>query len=348
MTNSNNYFKTICHISREFSTAKENDELLQLIVKGAVDTMNAKAAALFLAEEKGDVFKTVAQIGLSDDYLHADPGKGRMLSEKVLQEGHLSVYDATADPAVENHDLKKAEGIASLLVVPVMAKGAVIGVLTLYTAVPRHFSRDEIDFLSALAEQGGMAIMNTRLLDRIRQNAKLFLDIAQSINSSLDIKKILHILTADISEALGVRGATIRLLDKDTGNLELVASYGLSERFLQKGAVSADKSIKNVLEGETVIIENAVEDDRIQYREEMDQEGIVSIICSPIRSGDEIIGSMRLFTDFKMHFPEDMVMMVNALADQGGLAIQNASMYLRLKDDKECLERDIWSHRMWF
>jgi hypothetical protein len=40
--------------------------------------------------------------------------------------------------------------------------------------------------------------------------------------------------------------------------------------------------------------------------------------------------------------------MVQALAHQGALAIQNASMYLSLQKAKEDLEEDIWSHRSWF
>jgi hypothetical protein len=42
------------------------------------------------------------------------------------------------------------------------------------------------------------------------------------------------------------------------------------------------------------------------------------------------------------------MVMVEALAHQGGLAIQNASMYLKLQEDKKNLEEDIWSHRSWF
>jgi hypothetical protein len=41
-------------------------------------------------------------------------------------------------------------------------------------------------------------------------------------------------------------------------------------------------------------------------------------------------------------------MLVNALAQTGGLAIQNASMYLALQNDMQDLKEDIWSHRSWF
>jgi len=36
------------------------------------------------------------------------------------------------------------------------------------------------------------------------------------------------------------------------------------------------------------------------------------------------------------------------LAHQGGLAIQNASLYMKLQEDKKDMETDIWSHHAWF
>ena len=60
------------------------------------------------------------------------------------------------------------------------------------------------------------------------------------------------------------------------------------------------------------------------------------------------MGVLRLYSETQREFPDDLIMMVKALAHQGGLAIQNASMYLQLKEDKKSLEQDIWSHRSWF
>ncbi|OQY54795.1 MAG: hypothetical protein B6245_20715 [Desulfobacteraceae bacterium 4572_88] len=193
-----------------------------------------------------------------------------------------------------------------------------------------------------------MAIQNTRLLERMKQNAMLFHDLADSINSSLDIKQIFHILTADIAEAFGMKGVNVRLLNKESDTLELVASYGLSEEFLNKGPVSADKSVAQALKGETVIIMDATTDERVQYRAAMKKEGIVSMVCVSIPSGDDIIGVMRMYSSVERKFPEDMVILLEALAHQGGIAIQNASMYLMLQDDMKNLEEEIWSHRSWF
>jgi len=348
MTKQPGYFKTFCKVSKAFGTTLSSDKLLDLIVGSAIETMNAKAACLFLADEEKDIFVPVAQKGLSDNYLHAKPLQAKQLVGVILKGGYLHIKDATSDPRVEHHDVKKTEGIASILDVPVMVQDKAIGVLALYTSTTRDFSEDEIDFLSALAEQGGMAIERARLLDRIQHNSALFLQLASSINSSLEIKNILNILTAEISQALGMKGALIRLINEKTGTLDLVTTYGLSAEFLNKGPVYAEKSISEALKGKTVVIADVAADSRIQYPQEHIDEGIASMLSVPIKSKEAVIGVMRFYSAVKRNYPEDMVMLLEALAHTGALAIQNASMYLKLQHDKESLEKDIWSHRSWF
>jgi GAF domain-containing protein len=310
--------------------------------------MDAKAACLFLADEEKDVFVPMAQKGLSENYLHANPIRAKKIVDEILKEGYLSFYDATTDSRLENLETKKTEGIASILSVPVMIKEKAIGILSLYTAKHRDFSKDEINFLAALADQGGIAIGRARLFERMSMNSMLFLDLTSSINSTLDINQVLHILTAEICEALGMKGVFIRLLNHETGNLDLVASYGLSEKFQNKGPVSIEKSIAQALKGETVIIEDVSTDNRLQYKEDIIKEGIVSMLCVPIKAREEVIGVMSLFSSTGRKYPEDVIILVNALAHTGGLAIQNASMYLSLQEDKKSLEEDMWSHRSWF
>ncbi len=343
-----NYFKAFCSISKAFGTTAGEQQLLEMIVASAIETLGAKAACLFLADEEADVFVPVAQKGLSDRYLHAKPMTAKKIVSAILKGGYLAIKDATTDPRVENHEGKKSEGIASILDVPVMVNDKAIGVLALYTATQRDFSSEEIEFLTALAEHGGMAIERNRLLTRIRKNTSLFLDLAADINASLDITRVLHNLTADMSEALGMKGVMIRLRNKQTDSLDLVASYGLSDAFLNKGPVTAKKHLTSVLKGETVVIRDVSADHTLLYPDEVLKEGIHSMLVVPIRAKDEVIGIMRLCSSVKRDYPDDIIMLVNALAQTGGLAIQNASMYLALQTDMKDLKEDIWSHRSWF
>jgi GAF domain-containing protein len=348
MTTRNDYFRSFCDVSLAFSRTEDRKVLLDLIVENVIRTMKGKAACLFLADETKEFFIPAAQKGLSKDYLHAGPERATQAVKEVLKGGYLAIKDATADPRLENHEAKKAEGIASLLVVPVRIHNRVMGVLSLYTGTPRDFSRDEIDFLMALAEQGGMAIEHARLVEQLRKNTRLFHDLATGMNSTLDLKSIMDILSAGIARALEVKAVSVRLLDEDKRTLRLVASVGLSENYLNKGRVSAEKSIAEALRGKPVVIKDSAKDSGVQYRKEKEEEGIVSILCVPIKAQEEVIGVLRLYSAVSREFSEDEIMLVTALAHQGGLAIRNASLVLMLQDDMKNLKEDIWSHRSWF
>lgn len=348
MTREEDYFKTICEVSRAFGTTSDRDELLQLVVESAVDTMKAKAACLWLVdEEKSEFVVPAAQKGLSEKYYRLLFRVGNILPI-IDREGYLHARNAASDPRLEGHEAKKAEGIASMLIVPVKVKNSSIGVLSLYTSEPRDFSQDEIDFLTALAEQGGMAIEHARLLETIRENTRLFHDLAAGINSSLDVKSIFQTLTADVAKGLGVKAASVLIIDEEKQTLELVASYGLSEKYLDRGPLSVEKSMSQTIQGKSVVIKDATTDKRVQHREEKKEEGIVSILSVPIKAKEKVIGALRLYSDVPRDFTEDEVMLVTALALQGGVAIQNASMYLMLQEDMKDLKDDIWSHRSWF
>ena len=110
MTKRNNYFKTFCKISKAFGTTLGKEKLLDMIVHSAIDTMDAKAACLFLSDEEENVFVPVAQKGLSDNYLHASPMRARKLVDEILKRGYLAFHDAATDPGWKIWKLKRRKG----------------------------------------------------------------------------------------------------------------------------------------------------------------------------------------------------------------------------------------------
>lgn len=346
MARETDYFRTFCNISRTFGTTARRDELLKLIVESAVTSMDGKAACLFLADERQDVFVPVAQTGLSQDYLHANPLKARRIVAALEEKGYLDFPDAASDPRLENHDAKKAEGIASLLTVPVRVADRTIGVLSLYTAGRREFQGTEVEFLCAMAEQGGIAIEHNRLHRRMQRNAMLFLDLAAKINSSVEIDEILDELTVNVCDKLGFHGVTIRLLDEDRDEMKLVASHGVGSPFLEAVHTATAETARRALKGETLILPDS--DDRPACEDAMRAEGVVSMVVTPVTARERAIGVLSLYSQTHRHYPDDVLLMIRALAHQGGLAIQNASMFLQLQEDKKSLEEDIWSYRSWF
>jgi GAF domain-containing protein len=343
------YFRSLSKLIRELATADDQDRMLNLIVSEAVETLKAKAAVIFLNEDDSqDSIRNVAvaQIGLSDKYIHAGTAHAVKISPQLLKDGYMYFKDATTDKRLMNHKAKKAEGIGSILSVPVMDKGRMLGILSLYTKNIRKFTKDEIDFLFILAEQGGAAIENANLIRKLRNQSQIFLKLAASISSSLDVKTILQTMTQDLVKDLNIKAASVRLLDENTCTVKLVASFGLSDEYLNKGPIMADKNIGKALRGDTIAIKNVFEDDGIQYKKEKIDEGIVSMLYVPIKSKDNVIGVLNVYSSRPKEFTEDEILLVTALAYQGGLAISNACVYLTMQDDIKDLKENIY--KSWF
>lgn len=348
MPSDKDFFQSICKVSRAFGTTLEKAKLLDLIVESAIEAMDGKAACLFLADEERDVFVPAAQKGLSDSYLHARPERARVLVEELIEKGFLAIRDAARDERSENHAAKKAEGIVSILVVPVIVNNKVVGVLTLYASTERDFSSQEVDFLRALAEQGGIAVERARLIGQIRNNARLFHDLSVGINASLDMKETMVTLTTGLAKALNAKGVSVSLVDEGSGALKPVSSHGLSADYLEREPMDEAPLVKSVLEGETVFVKNVLSDKRIPEPAAEKAEGIVTLLGVPIVAKDEVIGALRLYYGAERDFYEDEILTIKALAYQAGAAIQNAVCYLALENDMNELKDDIWSHRSWF
>jgi GAF domain-containing protein len=273
MTKEKDYFKSICNVSRVFGTTHNKRKLLHLIVDSAIHTMDGKAACLFLYDDSRQYFTAAAQKGLSEGYLQKGPTSADKVIKELGEDEYFAVYDAATDPRVDNHEEKIKEGIGSLLVVPVKVDKEIIGALSLYTSDKRKFSREDIAFLTALAEQGGMAIENTGLIDKLIRYSKLFHDLTVNINSCLDIKDILKNLSESIAKELNTKAASVRLLDEKTNRLVFAAHYGLSQAYIDSKRSQNDKGIKEALKGESVAIPDILEDPKVTYKKEKTKRG---------------------------------------------------------------------------
>ncbi len=174
---------------------------------------------------------------------------------------------------------------------------------------------------------------------------KMFRDVCKVVNSTLDLEKVLKLITENVVSTLNIKACTIFLLDRARQRLEVSASYGLNEAYLKKGPLDADKSIADTLNGKSILIDDATNDPRIQYPEAAKREGIASILSVPIPVKGKIIGVLRIYTSRLRQFSDDESEFISGLAEMGGIAIDNARMYHLLKAEHENLINEV--HR-WF
>ena len=155
-------------------------------------------------------------------------------------------------------------------------------------------------------------------------------EVASAVNSARDPEAVLHAIVESVTKAVEAKGCCLVLLKLDKRLLVHAADYGLSDKYLRKGPLSADESISETLEGKPVAILDATEDERVQYPEAARKEGIASILSVPMMRDGDIVGVMRVYTGEPRHFTADDIYFVTAIANLGAIALENAKRYERL------------------
>ncbi|MCL5022164.1 MAG: GAF domain-containing protein [Nitrospirae bacterium] len=325
------YLRVFRKVTKAVSSSLQLSEVLDMIVRTLPEVMGLKAATIRLLDDSGERLELVAAYGLSERYLGRGPVDMEENIREALQEKPVAIADVSTDPRVHYRREAEEEGIKSMLTLPVIARGKVIGIVRLLAAQRRRYSLQEIDFAAALAEQCGTAIENARMYERQYKEAKYLKalqEIAGAVSSFQSVREVMDLIVKRIASAMGADAATIRLLDPQRKRLELVAAHGLSEAYLNRGPVDAEKSVAEALRGNPVAIYDVPRDQRIVYKREAEAEGVRSMLVIPMAFRGNVIGVLRVLTK-KEHrvFLEDEIAFATALAEQTAMVIEYAKAF---------------------
>ncbi len=161
-----NKLAALAGVSRTVASDMYIEEILSLLMRLTADLMNSKICSLMLYDEEKQELVLRASQSLSKDYLEKGNIKvGESVSGKVVKTRKpIVVENVRRDKLYNFPDIAKKEGLYSLLSVPLLFKGKVIGVLNSYKDHVHRFSEEEINLLSSVANQAAVAIQNTSLL----------------------------------------------------------------------------------------------------------------------------------------------------------------------------------------
>jgi PAS domain S-box-containing protein len=328
------YLESYQNISKAISSSLSLPEVLNLIVTNAVKVMNVKASMLRLLNKDTQQLEVAAYYGLSNSYVNKGPVEYDKSIEDALEGKAVSIYDITSDANAKYRADAEKDGIRSILSIPVKFKKEVIGVLRMYTSEPVKYKDEDLKFMTAIAEQAAIAIINARTFEttvsRAKEYLRVFQEVTKAVSSTLRLNEVLNLIVRKLPEVMNLKAATIRLLDQTGQKLELAAAYGLSEQYLGRGPVDTEENVREALQTRPVAIHDVATDPRVNYQKEAMEEGIRSMLTLPVVAKGKIIGVLRLLTDSPRHFTEEDIVFSESLAEVCGTAIENARMYEQL------------------
>ncbi len=318
----------------------ETQEMLKQTAQALVEQFNLKACHFRLLSRDRRILENVASYGLSEQFLAKGPVDAERSVARALEGEIVMVSDCRVDERIQYSDEMTREGIVSLLTVPLFVRGQVIGVMRLATSERRVFDDDEVEFFSVAALFCASAVIHSLFHETLE-------DVNQAITGKLDLDTVLDAIVEVVTDKLRAKGCSIRLVDAKGDRLEVRASRGLSNRFLDVTSARPGDCLNEVLEGHCLSVFDASKDLRVLHHEQVEREGISSILFVPLICRGNPLGVLSLYTNRPYRFSDEEIQMMKAIGSQCALAIRNAQMYTAMKKryDQATTDFQLWFDR---
>jgi signal transduction histidine kinase len=318
------------------------ERLLDELLVRIRDALEADTAAFLLLDEEAGELVARAAKGIEEE---VEAGVriplGRGFAGRVAAQATPVVIDDVDRADIFNPILRE-KGIKSLLGVPLLVSGQVIGVVHVGTLTPRAFTPDDVDLLERVAERAALAIEHERLFEAEREASerlhKLLL-VTDAALSHLSLNALLDELLLRIRDILEADTAAFLMLDEATGELIARAAKGIEEEVEAGVRIPLGRGFAGRIAAERapVVIEDVDHADVLNPI--LHEKGIKSLLGVPLLARGRVLGVIHVGTLRPRRFTPEEVELMQRAAERGALGVERALLYEELR------QLDVLRHR---
>lgn len=331
-------------------TALENlPETLTLITSKTRDAVHSDAVTLYTYDAERDRFKSPPamdgvenEVPLSEEILR-DSAVYQVLA---LDDLHVA-EDSATDPLMHSAFVER-EGIASSVGVPLIARERKVGVMFVNYRRHHRFTEDELTNIRLFANQAAVAIRNAELYTEADERAgalEALYEAAMVVTASLDSEQILIRIAKQAYQLASYRGTEVKFVHirmLEGSKAKLAAAYPESEYTKKRDAGSLEIDVVNGVDGRIGIMGRAIKTGEPQVVGDVTKDPDYIKCNSATRSelvvflkrGSEIVGLVNVEHSDVNAFDAEDRRVLESLAAQASIAIQNADQYQELNRTK--------------
>jgi signal transduction protein with GAF and PtsI domain/anti-sigma regulatory factor (Ser/Thr protein kinase) len=319
-------------IQRAINAAWELQVTLELITRKTAQVMGMDSCSIYLLDEGEAHLILQATTGLAQDAIgRARLRFGEGLTGWAAKTGEpVGVADAARDPRFKHLPETEESIFQSLLAVPLINQGRVIGAMNVQTERYHQYGDEEVELLSLIADLAAGALEKAMLYDRMqRQITELstLAEVSEAITSPLYLDEMLDLVVDIAAQVMRAKAVSLMLLNEHE-ELVVHAAHGVSRAYRDKPCMGLGEGITGSVaqNGQARAVREVGREPRYRYPDLARREGLYSLLCVPLQVRERVIGVLNAYTGQPHTFSRQEVELFQTLANQTALAIENARL----------------------
>ena len=278
--------------------------------------------------------------------------KGRSIVGQVAENGEaIIIEDVQNDPVyaeLSQTNATRAAGFHFLGVLPIKTQGKILGTMAISGRETRALAEEELQLLSSMCEHIAVAVDKVNLFNQVITRSRHFEalnTIGAAVSKSLNLDEVLDQAVDKIAKTLAFDAAWIYQLDGAGDLLHLKAFHGLIDSMAANMATrSVEEGVSGqvIASGERLVFEDIQNDQA--YRAMSRQGRVVSLgfesaAAFPVKAKAKIIGTLHVANRAKRHFTPEDLQLIESIAQQIGVATENAMLFAEVTDKTKTLAK---------
>lgn len=333
---------SLYRISSLLSDTDDPKVALNFIVKEIVRVLRPNTASISLLNPDSQRLELEVTEGLPASAVNITLEIGQGLTGWVALHGETLIVP---DVRKDKRYVCIKDSIRSEMVVPMIDRGSIIGVVNVNSEQVGAFDAQSHKILKLLTNEATRVVTQLWLIRQLRTKAnqlETLVNVSQNIVGELASDDILRGLAKEGRKLMDCQCCAVFLLDPDQTHLELHSMVG------RQGPVDVINrlAINTSAMGTAIVRRKQIEVSNLAFTEENDfqhviqQQGLVSMLASPIIYKERVVGVLNAYTDRQQRFNNDEKKIFTTLSRLGAIAIQNARLYSRIFSSEEALRRN--------
>ena len=332
---------TLSSISKISASARDLPSLWEPLFEIVLKALKVDAGTIMTVEGEYLVRRVAKGMGeeiMKEPPIHSSKGG---ISWGVVNSREPAVVTDLAKAQIASKTL--SETMHSLVTVPMMVRGQVVGVMSIFTQKEREFSEKDVNLFVTIANQAAMAIVSIRSSELLEENRKRLQELetlnelSRSVSTLFDFEETLFTIVGLITRTLRADRGALVLYDSQEKLLRAVKpAFNLTDVQVNDLRARSDEGVTGqaFCKGIPIML-NKLDPETNDVLRRAKITDVKSILAAPLKVKSQTLGVINVFSNKEDNFREEDLRLFTILSSQAAVVVSSSKMLREIEEERK-------------